>query len=185
MKKSLMAAAALMLCGLSASATAGDGFVRAEVGQSKVKAILEDVGSSHDKDTAYSLRGGYWFNPNFAAEASYSHFYDRPLFKDGQGRADGKLSAIGLGMIAKEHATETDLGFFVQLRAGIARSKFSIRSTQGNDSETSNRPYYGIGAGYDFSKTFGVSLNYDHNRASVGALRLRTNTLSLGLEARF
>jgi predicted porin len=185
MKKSLMAAAALLLCGLSASAVAGNGFVRAEVGQSKVKAILEDVGSEHDKDTAYSLRGGYWFTPNFAVEGSYNHFYDRTLYNDGQDRVNAKLSAIGLGMVAKEHATATDLGFFVQLRAGIARSKLSIRSTQGNGSETSNRPYYGIGAGYDFSKTFGVSLNYDHNRASGGDLRLRSNTLSLGLEARF
>jgi len=59
MKKSLMLASVLALCGLSSSAFAGEAFVRGEVGQSKVKASIEGLGSDHDKDTAYSLRGGY------------------------------------------------------------------------------------------------------------------------------
>lgn len=184
MKKSLMLACALALFSLSASAFAGEGFVRAEVGQSKVKASIDGIGSDHDDDTAYALRGGYWFNSNFAVEGHYSRFYDE-TYNDGEDYVKGKLSAIGLGVVVKEHATPTDLGFFVQLRGGIARGKLSVNSSLGNGSATSNKPYYGIGAGYDFSKTFGVSLNYDHNQGSGDGLRISANTLSLGLEARF
>ena len=185
MKKSLMLACALALSGLSASAFAGDGFVRAEVGQSKVKGSLDGGDSAHDDDTAYSLRGGYWFNSNFAVEGNYSRFYDQTLYNDGEDYVNAKLSSLGLGVVVKEHATPTDLGFFVQLRGGIARGKLSVDSSLGNGSETSTKPYYGIGAGYDFSKTFGISLNYDHNQGSGGDLRISANTLSLGLEARF
>lgn len=184
MKKSLLVASLLAALSLSSTAFAGEAFVRAEVGQSKAKASVEDLGSGHDKDTAYSLRGGYWFNSNFAVEGHYSRFYDETLY-DGVDYLNGKLSAFGLGVVVKEHATPTDLGFFVQLRGGIARGKLSLNSNLGRGSATSTRPYYGIGAGYDFSKTLGVSLNYDHNQGSGDGLKISTNTLSLGLEARF
>lgn len=185
MKKSLLVASLLAALSLSSTAFAGEAFVRAEVGQSKAKASIEGLGSDHDKDTAYSLRGGYWFNSNFAVEGHYSRFYDETLYNDGEVYLDGKLSAFGLGVVVKEHATPTDLGFFVQLRGGIARGKLSLDSNLGSDSATSTKPYYGIGAGYDFSKTLGVSLNYDHNQGSGDGLKISANTLSLGLEARF
>lgn len=185
MKKSLLVASLLAALSLSSTAFAGEAFVRAEVGQSKAKASIEGLGSDHDKDTAYSLRGGYWFNSNFAVEGHYSRFYDETLYNDGEVYLDGKLSAFGLGVVVKEHATPTALGFFVQLRGGIARGKLSVNSSLGNGSETSTKPYYGIGAGYDFSKTLGVSLNYDHNQGSGDGLKISANTLSLGLEARF
>lgn len=185
MKKSLMLAGVLALCGLSSSAFAGEAFVRGEVGQSKVKASIEGLGSDHDKDTAYSLRGGYWFNPNFAVEGHYSRFYDTSLYNDGTDYVDGKLSAIGLGVVAKQHFSESNLGFFVQVRAGVARGKVSIDTSEGSGSATSTKPYYGIGAGYDFNRSFGLSLNYDHNQGSGDGLKITANTLSLGLEARF
>ncbi|TLX22675.1 porin family protein [Thermomonas fusca] len=185
MKKSLMLACALVLAGLSGTASAGEAFVRGEIGKSDVKLKLDGVGSESDKDTAYALRGGYWFNSNFAVEGHYSRFYDQTLYNDGAGYVDGKLSAIGLGMVAKEHTTDSGLGFFVQLRAGVARGKISLDTSEGSGSETSTKPYYGIGAGYDFSRRFGLSLNYDHNQGSGGGLEITANTLSLGLEARF
>jgi predicted porin len=185
MKKFLVLACALALSGLSSAALAGEGFVRGEAGQSDVKVKVDGLGSDSDKDTAYSLRGGYWFNPNFAVEGHYSRFYDKTLYDDGTDYVDGKLSAIGLGIVAKEHYSESNLGFFVQLRAGVARGKVSVDTSEGSGSATSTKPYYGIGAGYDFSPRFGLSLNYDHNQGSGDGLKITANTLSLGLEARF
>lgn len=185
MKKFLVLACALAFSGMSATAFAGEGFVRAEAGQSDVKLKVDGLGSDSDKDTAYSLRGGYWFTSNFAVEGHYSRFYDKTLYDDGTDYVDGKLSAMGLGVVAKQHTTETGLGFFVQLRAGVARGKVSIDTSEGSGSATSTKPYYGIGAGYDFSRTLGLSLNYDHNQGSGDGIKITANTLSLGLEARF
>ena len=185
MKKSLVLACALALSTLSTAAFAGEGFIRGEVGQSDVKVKVDGLGSDSDKDTAFSLRGGYWFNANFAVEGHYSRFYDQALYNDGTDYVDGKLSAVGLGIVAKEHVTPTNQGFFVQLRAGVARGKVSVDTSQGSGSETSTKPYYGIGAGYDFNPKFGLSLNYDHNQGSGGDIKITANTLSLGLEARF
>lgn len=185
MKKVLMLACALALSGTSTAALAGQAFIRGEVGQSDVKLKANGLGSQSDKDTAFALRGGYWFNSNFAVEGHYSRFYDESLYNDGVDFVDAKLSAMGVGLVAKQHYTPTDLGFFVQLRGGIARGKLSVDSSLGNGSESSTKPYYGIGAGYDFSKQFGISLNYDHNQGSGAGLKITANTLSLGLEARF
>lgn len=185
MNKFLGLACALAIAGVSGTAFAGEGFVRGEIGRSDVKLKVDGLGSESDKDSAYSLRGGYWFNSNFAVEGHYSRFYDATLYDDGTDYVDAKLSAIGLGVVAKEHATDSGLGFFVQLRAGVARGKVSLATPQGSGSETSTKPYYGIGGGYDFNRRFGVSLNYDHNQGSGGGLKLTANTLSLGLEARF
>ena len=107
------------------------------------------------------------------------------LYNDGTDYVDGKLSAIGLGVVAKQHFSESNLGFFVQVRAGVARGKVSIDTSEGSGSATSTKPYYGIGAGYDFNRSFGLSLNYDHNQGSGDGLKITANTLSLGLEARF
>ena len=55
----------------------------------------------------------------------------------------------------------------------------------GSDSDTSNKPYYGAGIGYDFSQQFGVSLNYDHHKGSGDGMNIRANTVSVGAEMRF
>ncbi|MBV2208414.1 MAG: porin family protein [Thermomonas sp.] len=185
MKKLLPLACALALSALSTSAVAGDFFVRGEAGQSDVKLKATGVGSDSDKDTAYSLRGGYWFNQNFAVETNYSQLYKQNLYRDSVNYLDAKLTTMGVGIVVKEHVTPEPVGFFVQLRGGFVRSKLAVDTNLGDASETSTKPYYGIGAGYDFSKTFGLSLNYDHNQDSVDDVKVTANTLSLGAEFRF
>ena len=68
--KTCVLACALALAALSTSAFAADGsgdwYLRGELGNSRLS--VQDL-SGHDNDTAYGVRGGYWFNPNFAAEA--------------------------------------------------------------------------------------------------------------------
>lgn len=185
MKRILILACALALSGVSSAAFAGEGFVRGELGSSDVRLKASGIGSESDKDTAYSLRGGYWFNSNFAVEGHYSRFYDQTLYDDGVDHVAAKLSAFGVGVVGKQYYTDSNLGLFVQVRAGIARGKLSVNSNLGSGSESSTKPYYGIGAGYDFSRKFGMSLNYDHNQGNGGGLDITANTLSLGVEARF
>jgi opacity protein-like surface antigen len=187
MQKTLVLAAALALAGLSNAAFAADGsgFIRGEIGRSHVNVDVSGLGSDSDTDTNYSFRGGYWFNSNFAIEGFYSNLYDKS-FTDGVDTADAKLSAIGLGVVAKKNFGADGNGFFIDGRAGITRGKIDLSvSGLGSDSATSTKPYFGAGIGYDFSKNFGLSLNYDHLKGSGDDISVTANTLTLGAEFRF
>lgn len=187
MNKHLVLASALVLAGLSTNAAAADSswFVRGEIGRSHVNVDLSGVGSDSDNDSTYSLRAGYWFNANFAVEGFYGNLYDKTL-SDGVDTADAKLSALGLGLVAKKNFGADGNGFFIDGRAGITRGKLDLSVTGlGSDSATSTKPYIGAGVGYDFSKNFGLSLNYDHLKGSGDGLDVTANTLTLGAEYRF
>ena len=186
MKKHLVLASALVLAGLSGTAAATDSnwFVRGEVGRSHVNLDLSGVGNGSDNDTAWSLRTGYWFNPNIAVEGFYSKFYDQS-FTDGVDSANFQLSAFGLGVVGKKNFGADGNGFFIDGRAGITRGKIKVDSTFGNGSDTSTKPYIGVGVGYDFSKSFGLSLNYDHHKGSGDGVDITVKTLTLGAEYRF
>ena len=187
MKKQLMLLGAVLALA-STQAMAG-GFIRGEAGRANVSADASGYGSDSDSDTVYSVRGGYWFNPNFAVEGFYSNFYDKSAtFDDGTGpvTVHGKLSGIGLGIVGKTDIGNDQTGFFVSGRAGIMRGKVNVSATGfGSGSDTSTKPYFGVGVGYDFSPKFGMSLNLDHQKGSGSDLSLTARTITLGFEARF
>lgn len=190
MKKTLILASALALAGLSTVASAADAggqwFVRGEAGRSHVNADVSGVGSNSDNDSAFSLRSGYYFNPNFAVEGFYSNLYDKNFTFATPNDGNTKLSAIGLGVVGKKNFGADGNGFFVDGRAGVARGKVETSiAGLGKDSSTSTKPYVGVGAGFDFSRNFGVSLNYDHNKGSGQNVDVTANTLTAGAEYRF
>jgi predicted porin len=179
-KKTRVLASAFALAALSSTAFAADGswYVRGEAGKSRLS--VEDF-SGHDNDTTYGVRGGYWFTPNFATEAFYTRF--------GHDAADGasaKIDGFGVGVVGKKNFGPDNSGFFVDGRAGVLRADTSVRvAGLGSDSDHSTKPYVGVGAGYDFSKAFGVSLNYDYNKADAFGEGVTARTLTLGGEYRF
>ena len=180
MKKTFVLASALALAGLSSAAFAADGnwYVRGEAGTSRISV---DELSGHDDDTVYGVRGGYWFNPNFAAEAFYTN-----LGEDSSDGASTKLDGFGVGVVGKKNFGPDNTGFFIDGRAGALHAKTDVRlAGLGSDSDHSTKPYVGVGAGYDFSQAFGVSLNYDYHRADAFGGDATAKTLSLGGEFRF
>lgn len=184
MKKTLVLCCALALASLSNVALAaegGAGFIRAEVGTSDVEMDVDGLGSGSDDDSAYSVRGGYFFNANFGVEAFYSNLYDKS--EDG---ASLELTGYGIGVVAKKNFGANNSGFFINGRAGIAHLKGEAGLAGfGSDSDTSNKAYVGVGAGYDFSESFGVSLNYDFHQADFDGLSVDADTLTVGGEFRF
>ena len=184
MKKTLVISCALALASLSTAAMAAEGqaFVRAEVGQSDSDFQVDGFGNSSDTDTTYSVRGGYWFNRNFAVEGFYTSMYD-----ESQDGASLKLSAVGVGAVIKKHFTSENTGFFAGARAGLEQLKGEAGlAGSGSVDETKNKVYFGAGVGYDFNESFGVSLNYDvQSRADFGPASVNTDTVSLGGEFRF
>jgi OmpA-OmpF porin, OOP family len=180
MKKIFALTATIALAGLSTSAMAAGGFVRGELGRSHVTADIDGIGSGSDNDSSYSIRGGYYFNDNFAVEGFYSNLFDKS--QDG---ADVKLSAIGIGLVGKKNFGADNTGFFIDGRAGIARGKIELSFDGDSGSDTSTKPYFGVGAGYDFSKNLGVSLNWDYLKGSGDGLSITAKPVTLGVEYRF
>jgi predicted porin len=185
-KKNLIMVAGLVLAGFSTPVLAqGNGFIRAEAGRSDVDFELDGVRAS-DKDSSWGIRGGYWFNPNFAVEGFYNQVYSTS-FNDGFDTYNVKLHGVGVGLVAKKNFGGDHQGFFVGGRAGISRGVATV-DIDGDVEEaeaSSAKPYFGVNVGYDFSERFGLSLNYDRQRADEDGASVKANTLRLGAELRF
>jgi opacity protein-like surface antigen len=53
------------------------------------------------------------------------------------------------------------------------------------DDESSTKPFYGAGVGYDFNENWGLSLNYDRRQADIEGVEIDVDTISVGGEWRF
>jgi hypothetical protein len=186
MKKSLILAVGLVLAGLSTPVFAeGHGFFRGELGRSDLD-ISVDGESLSDKDTTWGVRGGYWFNANFAVEGFYSQVYSAS-YNDGFDTYNLKLHGVGLGIVAKKNFGGAHQGFFIGGRAGAARgvSTVEVDGSVEEAEASSVEAYYGVNAGYDFSERFGISLNYDRMNADGDGYDVDADTLTFGAELRF
>ena len=190
MKKEMMLLSGLALAFAASPAMATGGFVRGEIGKADVDVDVDGLGDGSDDDTSFSIRGGYFFNNNFAVEGFYSSFYDKSeSFDDGAGGtvdADLKLTGLGVGIVGKTDIGNDQTGFFAMGRAGLMRGRIDASATGfGSEHDTSTKPYFGVGVGYDFSPKFGVSLNWDQQKGSSEGVDITARTIALGVEARF
>ncbi|MGH8026524.1 MAG: outer membrane beta-barrel protein [Pseudoxanthomonas sp.] len=178
MNKSVLLATALVLAGLSSSAAAAEGwFVRGEAGNTKL-----DIDGAEGDDDSYGVRGGYFFTPNVAVEGFYTNY--------GEDSGDGvsaKLSGFGVGVVGKKNfGPDAHTGFFISGRAGVVRVDTKLRVAEvGTAKDNSTKGYLGVGAGYDFTNNFGVSLNYDYAQADVFDVDAKLKTATVGIEYRF
>ena len=187
MKKHLMLIAGLALAGTATPALAdGMGFVRFEAGNNEIEASVDDLGSASDSDTTWGIRGGYWFNANFAVEGFYSQLYSTSL-NDGFDTYRAKLHGVGIGLAAKHNFGGDHLGFFVGGRAGLVRGVTTLEYDGALEEVEANstKPYFGVGIGYDFSERFGLSLNYDRLKGDDEGVDVTSETVTLGFELRF
>lgn len=181
MNKIILMASVLALAGASSVAAAADNgwYIRGEVGRSDISANGVFGDSS---DTAASFRAGYYFNPNFAVEGSYSNFGNRD---DGFGDEIG-VDGWGLGLVGKQNFGPDNTGFFIQGRAGIARVTTEVKVAGikiGSDNST--KGYVGAGIGYDFNRNVGISANYDYTGAGAFGFGGHVSSWTGALEIRF
>lgn len=155
----------------------GTGFIRAEAGRTDLT-----VDGVEGDDTGVNVRGGYFFNPNFGLEGFYANYGE-----DADGGARIKADGYGVGVIGKANFGEAAYtGFFINARAGVARNKLDVRvEGLGSVNDTDTNYYVGVGAGYDFNRNFGLSLNYDYQKPKVFDTRFKVETLTVGVEYRF
>jgi len=181
MKKILILSCALALAGLSNAALAAPPkdtavFLRVEAGHSDID--LE--GDFDDSDSTSSLRGGYYFTPNFAVEGFFGTLYDGRFLG-----LNGEVEAYGIGGIAKKNFGANNTGFFINGRAGVLRANTTFDDGIGEFRDDTTEPYVGVGLGYDFTRAFGLSANYDWVQTDVDGLDLDVETITLGAEYRF
>lgn len=185
--KNHLLVAALALGAYSSTAMAGQGFLRAEIGNSDVEISYDDYyyGNVKESDSSASLllNGGYWFTPNFAIEGHAGSLYNADLGWD----QELDLISIGVGIAAKKHLTGQDTGLFIGARAGIARLTAQVREDTFDvvDDASSTKPYYGVNIGYDFNNRWGLSLNYDRRKADFSDVDTTSDTITVGGEWRF
>lgn len=202
MKKILVLAAALGAAMLPLSAMAnrpGSWFIRAEAGDTKHDIDFREAGGKDDdNDTSFSLRGGYYYTPNFGFEFFYTDFggYESDdvvvTFPDGSeqfGKGTVETAGIGAGIYAKKNFGQDDLGFYVSGRAGVIHAKTEFKGPGVDTDDSWNNAYAGVGVGYDFNPNFGLGLSYDYAQGKPdfysAETKIKLQTLSLGLEYRF
>lgn len=168
-------AAAFMVAPAFAAEGSG-GFIRAEAGNSNLS-----ISGNDDNDTAYGVRGGYFFNGNVGVEGFYTNFG-----KDSGGGVSAELDAYGIGIVGKKNMTAPHQGFFVGGRIGVAHVNLDASlAGYGSVSDSSNRVYLGGEIGYDFNENIGLSLDVNHVRPQVFGDTIRVTTATLGFEYRF
>lgn len=181
-----MLVAALAAAGVCAPAMANDVgvFVRAEAGNSDFD-LDTGFGSAEADDSSASLRGGYYFTPNFAVEAFYTRYGEDDL--DG---LDSKFDGAGVGIVAKKNFGADSDGFYISGRAGVVQQRVELSAPgEGSVSDKDVAAYVGVGVGYDFIPEFGIGLNYDYVDATIdfdgSDIDVKTQSLTLGAEYRF
>ncbi len=179
MKNTMLFASLLALAGLSTSAMAADNssnwYLRGEAGNSRLS-----VNGNSGSDTSFGGRVGYYFNPNFAVEGFYTDFGS-----SSDSGFSAKIDGFGAGLVGKMSFSPDNTGWFIDARAGVLRSKTKVSFGGFHASDSSTKGYIGVGGGYDFTRNFGLSLNYDYNGVDVFSQGGSLKTLTAAAEFRF
>lgn len=181
MKKTLILSCALALTGMSTAATAAGGqtFLRGEIGNTQIEVDYADF-----DDTAYAVRGGYFFNANIGVEGFYANYGE-----DSGPYTSAKLTGFGAGLVAKKNFGANDTGFFIDGRVGLAHTKTEAALMSMLNryyvKDTAISPYVGVGVGYDFSESFGLSVNCDYLSTEARNQDITATMLTVGGEVRF
>lgn len=183
MKRFTVAGAVALVCltlsSTAAATEAGQWYGRLEIGHSDVEVEVDDL-SADDTDTAYGLRVGHYFTPQFAVEGFYSILGDRSI----EG-VSYDMDAAGLGVVGKKNFGAENTGFFIAGRAGVQSVNTKLSAAGVSLRDRSTKPYFGVGAGYDFDHNNGLSLNYDYNKGDLFNADVTAQSLTLGYEYRF
>ena len=174
-----VALACLTLSSTAAATEAGQWYGRLEIGHSDLKVEVDNL-SADDTDTVYGLRIGHYFTPNVAVEGFYSILGDRSI----EG-VSYDMDAAGLGVVGKKNFGADNTGFFIAGRAGVQSVNTKLSAAGVSLRDRSTKPYFGVGAGYDFDHNNGLSLNYDYNKGDLFNADVTAQSLTLGYEYRF
>ncbi len=138
--------------------------------------------SGDDKDTAYSVYVGSYFNPYLGLEAGYTDFG-----KAKRGGGDTKAMGFNLSLVGK-YPLGTSFNLLGKVGTTYGRTEVSSRPGSGIASGKENGfgISYGVGAEYLFTPQLSAVAQYDEHRLEfAGSGRDRIGAATLGLRLRF
>jgi OOP family OmpA-OmpF porin len=154
---------------------------------------LVPLGSSLDnKDTGWKLYLGHQVNPNFAVELGYldlgkfsfsSSTAGGSLSGDLKTKSGGYIDAVGIMPLSNNFSIFGKLGVYT------IKTELSGSGAGGSVSAShrANDWTYGIGAGYDFSRNFGVRVEWErfNNVGNDSTSHKDVDLASLGVVVKF
>jgi OOP family OmpA-OmpF porin len=140
-------------------------------------------GSVGDSATTYTLRGGYRFSPNFAVEAAY---YDL-----GEYDFSGSIGSVSVAGTAKAKAFAINAvgilpvseAFDLYGRVGYGTAELKANASAlgfvANDKDNQSGAFYGVGARWNVSKSWGVFAEW------MKADKIEVDSYLVGIDFRF
>ncbi|HEY6527422.1 MAG TPA: outer membrane beta-barrel protein [Cellvibrionaceae bacterium] len=151
-----------VLATVSISANAGEFYVLADVGQSKLEVSFEDANFSKS-DTMFDLGIGYNLNQNFAFEFAYRDLGGISE-SDGYASSSSDLTSLQLSALGKVPVNDA---MYLYGRLGLARltADYSLdvyNSSQYDESgsETKTKALIGLGMGYNITPAASLRVEY-------------------------
>lgn len=184
---------AFVILASAATTTAmAQGYVGASVGQSDFKVDCSGLTSCDTKDTGYKVFGGYMFMPNFGVELGWADLGKAT----GSGTFDingvnvngtGDLKSRGVFVAAIGVFPFGDASVFGKLGVANLKTKLSVSAlgVSDSDSTTSTGVFFGLGAGYEFTRNLGARIEWERYRIKYGDEKDNADLLSIGLVYRF
>jgi OOP family OmpA-OmpF porin len=202
-------ATALMSSGLLAADQGA--FVEAAVGQTKFKVDGSSGWNMNDKDTSWSVLGGYMVNNNLGFEAGYldlgkvsgsitgnlsGNLYGRALVVNGTVTANGDAKGWVLGVRGDLPINEK---FSLNGRVGLYQWESDVKATlsaagtwggtavaangSASQSYKGSDTYYGLGAKYAVSKQ--VAIGFGYSNYKLGKVEAKADNWDLNVNYRF
>lgn len=169
MKKQLLVALLGTALALPIVAQAEGAYVGVNVGRSEIKAN----GGFKDHDTAFKLSGGYDFDKTFGVEAGYVDL----------GKSEGVKGSAFYVAGTGNFAINEQFSLFAKV--GISANRVKVERT--NTKFNNTAPIIGVGAAYNFSKTFSLVGEYENFGKVVDEnnLSVKADMFSVGLRYKF
>lgn len=186
MKRTIVAAALILSCGVAAAATApaSNLYVGAGVGHAEQKISIDGYSDTISK-TAFNVNGGYKFDQNFAAEVGYLSF----------GKASGSDSGVSASIeptsfyvaAVGTYPVSPVFSIYGKLGAAANRTKLSakIGTMSFSNTQSETTLLAGVGAAYTVAPNIDITLEYLNvgKVVKVDGVNIKPSQITIG--ARF
>ena len=138
--------------------------------------------SSENKDTAYNVYAGSYFNPNFGMETGFTDFG-----RINRGGGTTKANGINLSLVGKLPLSQS-FNLLGKVGTTYARTDVSSSIASGipGGKESGFGLSYGVGAEYLFTPAVSAVVQYDeHNMKFAGTSKERVSAATVGLRYAF
>jgi OOP family OmpA-OmpF porin len=181
--------AALVAASAFSTAAMAEGYVGGAIGQSNANYDCAGTLTCDNTDTAFKVYGGYMFMPYLGVEGAYFDLgkAKASFFDPGFGNVAGEIKANGFALYAVGAYPIQDFLLFGKVGAASTKVKVTAAAAglSASDSETNTDIVWGLGAGYNIGKNFGVRLEWERFRAKFQGEKSDIDMYSLGAHFRF